>query len=116
MFTTIDLLLGYWQITMDEECKWKTTFICRYGTFQFEVVLMGLSNADATFQSMMDTILANVSNVKCYIDDVVAHSKTKEEHVEHIKMVMKNGLKLKLRKCFFMQPNVELLGHYVNKN
>ena len=33
IFTTIDLFQGYWQIRMDEACKEKTTFICRYGTF-----------------------------------------------------------------------------------
>ena len=118
IFTTIDLFQGYWQIKMEESCKKKTTFICRYGTYQFEVMPMGLMNSAATFQRMMDKILANVDNVRCYIDDVVIHSKTKEEHVTHLKTVFdllrKNGLRLRLKKCFFMQPRVELLGHYVD--
>ena len=79
---------------------------------------MGLMNSAATFQRMMDEILANVENVRCYIDDVVIHSKTKEEHMTHLETVFdllrKNGLRLRLKKCFFMQPRVELLGHFVD--
>ena len=120
VFTTIDLFQGYWQIKMDESCKEKTTFVCRYGTYQFEVMPFGLMNAGATFQRMMDQMLVNVSNVKCYIDDVVIHSATKEEHVGHLEKVLKllrdKGLRLRLKKCHFMQPRVELLGHYVDKD
>ena len=53
-----------------------TTFIFRYGTFQFEVTPFGLKNSGATFQGMMDNLFANVSNVKCYLDDVIVHSAT----------------------------------------
>lgn len=95
-------------------------FMCRYGTFQFEVMPFGLMNSGATFQRMMDTILANVSNVKCYIDDVVIHSATEEEHIGHLENVMKllkkHGLQMILKKCHFMQPSVELLGHYMDQD
>ena len=120
VFTTIDLFQGYWQIKMDESCKEKTTFVCRYGTYQFEVMPFGLMNAGATFQRMMDQMLVNVSNVKCYIDDVVIHSPTKEDHIGHLEKVLSllrnKGLRLRLKKCHFMQPRVELLGHYVDKD
>ena len=92
---------------MDEACKEKTTFICRYGTYQFEVMPFGLMNSGATIQRMMDNILANVSNVKCYIDDVVIHSATEEEHMVHLETVMKllrkHGFRMRLKKCHFMQ-------------
>ena len=42
IFTTLDLFQGYWQIKMDETCKEKTTFICIFGTYQFEVMPFGL--------------------------------------------------------------------------
>ena len=86
-FTNIDLFQGYWQILMDEICKEKTTFKCRYCTYQFEVMPFGLMNSGAIFQRMMDKMLANVENVKCYIDDVVIHSKTEEEHLQHLERV-----------------------------
>ena len=67
---------------------------------------------------MMDKILVNVDNVKSYINGVVTHSKTKEEHMTHLKTVFellrRNGMRLHLKKCFFMQPRVELLEHYAD--
>ncbi len=38
VFSTVDLFSGFWQIKMDEACKEKTTFVCKYGTYQFEVM------------------------------------------------------------------------------
>ena len=68
---------------------------------------------------MMDNILANVSNVKCYVDDVVIHSETEEGHVEHLEnvfaLLLKHGLRIRLKKCSFMQPRVELLGHCIDR-
>ena len=50
VFITIDLFQGYWLIKMDQACKEKAAFICRYGTLQFEVMPFGLMNSQATFQ------------------------------------------------------------------
>ncbi len=83
VFTTIDLFQGYWQIKMDETCKKKAAFICRYETFQFEVMSFGLMNSQATFQRMTDRILLNVANVRCCIDDDVIFSKNAKEHASH---------------------------------
>ena len=41
---------------MDENCKEKVAFVCRYGTFLFEVMLFGLMNLQTTFQKMIEMI------------------------------------------------------------
>ena len=63
--------------------KVKTSFTCRYGTFQFTVMPFGLSTAPATFQRMMNTIFFEMLDlgVLVYLDDVLIYSKTVEEHV-----------------------------------
>ena len=43
-----------------------------------------LKNSEEKFQEMMDSILVNLSNLKCYVDDVVIHSETEETHVKHL--------------------------------
>ena len=62
----------------------------------------------------------NIDNVRCYVDDVVIFSKNTEEHAAHLKNAFRilkdNGLRLRIKKCSFMQPRVELLGHIVDKN
>ena len=120
VFTTIGLFQGYWQIKIDETCKQKATFICRYGTFQFEVMPFDLMNSQATFQRMMDRILLNVENVRCYVDDVVIFSTNTEEHAIHLENIFRilrnDGLRLRIKKFSFMQPSVELLGHIVDRN
>ena len=40
VFSTLVLVQGYWKIKMDETCQEKTTFMCRFGTHQFEVMLL----------------------------------------------------------------------------
>ena len=63
--------------------KVKTSFTCRYGTFQFTVMPFGLSTAPATFQRMMNTIFFDLldQGVLVYLDDVLIYSKTVEEHI-----------------------------------
>ena len=77
-------------------------------------------NSQATFQRMMDRILLKVYYLRCYIDGVVIFSKKTEEHAMHLKNVFRilkdNGLRLRIKKCSFMQPSVELLEHIVDKN
>ena len=55
-----------------------------------------------------------------YLDDILVYSKLKEEHVRHVKLVLKklkkNNLLLKLEKCDFYKEEVEFLGHLVRVN
>lgn len=63
--------------------KVKTSFTCRYGTFEFTVMPFGLSTAPATFQRMMNNIFFDLLDhgVLVYLDDVLIYSKTVEEHI-----------------------------------
>lgn len=117
VFSTLDLFSGYWQVRMTQECKEKTTFVCRYGTFQFEVMPFGLMNAPSTFQRMMDYVFRDLLFVRVYLDDVVVFSDSMSSHVEHLfqvfEVMAKGGLKLKIEKCTFAQSQTKLLGHVV---
>ena len=80
---------------------------------------IGLKNSGTTFLRMMDNILVNVSNVKCYVDDIVIHSATAESQVKHLEnlfvLLLKHGPCIRLKKCLLMQPRMELLGHCIDK-
>ena len=69
---------------MKIEDKVKTSFTCRYGTFQFTVMPFGLSTAPATFQRMINTIFFEMldKGVLIYLDDILIYSKTINEHIK----------------------------------
>ena len=118
--TSLDLFSGYWQIRMAQQCKEMTTFVCRYGTYKFEVIPFGLLNAPSIFQRMMDTIVRGLPFVRVYLDDVVIFSKTLEKHLGHPQQVFdvieEAGLKLKLSNCIFAQAKIKWLEHVVDKS
>ena len=118
-FTTLDLASGYWQIALDEESKEKTAFISKKGLYQFEVMPFGLSNAGATFQRTMEYVLKGLTNVLCYLDDILVYSKTFKDHMDKLEKTFmsleKANLKLKPSKCIFCSERVEYLGFIVTK-
>ena len=80
----------------------------------------GLCNAPATFQRLMQVVLAGLEGKICfvYIDDILVCSKTFEEHLQHLEQVFerlrKAGLTLKPKKCSFLKKEVIYLGHVIS--
>ena len=101
-FSTLDLASGYWQVEVAEQDKPKTAFTTGKGHYEFNVMPFGLSNAPATFQRLMDLVLAGLQYEQClvYLDDVIVFSSTFEEHTSRLRSVfdslVKAGLKLKV--------------------
>ena len=81
---------------------------------------MGLCNAGATFQRLIDVVMAGLTFevALCYLDDLIIFSRTIEEHLERLRLVLDRlsgaGLKLKPSKCHLLQKSVEFLGHIVS--
>ena len=116
--TTLDLSKGYRQVPLRQEDREKTAFITQHGLFQFRVMPFGLQGAPATFQRMMDSLLRGLETYAvAYLDDVVIHSSTWEDHLQHIQMVLTRlreaNLTIKPKKCQFGMSNCTYLGHVV---
>ena len=80
--TTLDLTKGYWQVPMSQDDKAKTAFISPLGLMQFTVMPFGLSGAPATFQRLMDNILAGLEHIaRVCLDDIIVYGDTWEEHI-----------------------------------
>lgn len=117
----IDLLSGYWQIRMDEASIQKTAFNTLFGKYEFLAMPFGLSNAPATFQTLMNQILSPYLGRFCfvYLDDILIFSNTWEEHEHHLRTVLEtleqNELFVKGSKCVFGAEELEFCGHIVGR-
>lgn len=114
----IDLLKGFHQVPMDEMSKHLTAFSCWQGKFQYKRMPFGLRNAPATFQLLMQKVLAGLESFSLsYIDDIIIFSLTFHDHLSHISSVLSRltsyGLTVKKSKCCWFFKSFEFLGFVV---
>ena len=119
-FSTLDLVSGYWQIEINEEDKHKTAFVCEFGLYEFNRMPFGLTNAPSTFQRAMNNIFRSIlyKYVLVYLDDIIIYSETYEEHLQHLREVLKRvkkaNLRLNKKKCEFVKREIEYLGYIIS--
>nr|GEX50492.1 putative reverse transcriptase domain-containing protein [Tanacetum cinerariifolium] len=120
VYSKIYLRLGYHQLRVREEDIPKTAFRTRYGQYEFQVMPFGLTNAPAVFMDLMNRVCKPYLDkfVIVIIDDILIYSKNKQEHEEHLKLILellkKEELYAKFSKCEFWIPKVQFLGHVID--
>ena len=68
----------------------------------------------------METILQRLTNVQCYIDDILVTGTSEQEHLHNLEEVLKclseYGIQVhKMEKCAFFKDIVEYLGHLISE-
>ena len=133
VFSTLDALWGFWQLPVLEEDIEKTSMVTQFGSYEWVVLPMGLTNSPSTFQRVLSSYLMEAPEhdsdgatdltrpqrmnefVRVFIDDVLVFSKTEEQHYEHlirlltrlrqVKFIMKGS------KAQLFRRKVKFLGH-----
>lgn len=119
-FSVLDMAAGFHQIPIAKDSIEKTAFVTPDGQYEFLRMPFGLCNAPSVFQRAINTALKQFVDdfVLIYIDDVVIYSETVDQGIERLKVVLdalqKTGFSLNVKKCKFLQNEIEYLGRIVS--
>ena len=124
LFTKLDIRWGYNNICIRDGDQWKAAFKTNRGLFEPMVMFFGLTNAPATFQSMMNFIfreLINEGYVTIYMDNILIHTPNDLQLHRHVvndvlRILADHDLYLKPQKCQFEVTEVEYLGVIISED
>jgi hypothetical protein len=90
VFSKVDLCSGYHQIKIRSKDVPKTTFSTKYGLYEYLFMSFRLTNAPAHFMYLMNSIFMPELDkfVMVFIDDILIYSKSEEEHVRHLRIIL----------------------------
>ncbi len=94
VFTTLDLVSGYWQVLLTEDSKQYTAFSTPNGHYAFKKMSVGISGAPLTFQRLINSVFSGLigNSVFAFLDDVIIASKDVETYLQKLEEVL-NRLK-----------------------
>ncbi|XP_023806908.1 uncharacterized protein LOC105356774 isoform X2 [Oryzias latipes] len=121
IFTKLDLRNAYHLVRIKAGDEWKTAFNTPLGHFEYQVMPFGLTNAPAVFQNLVNDVLGDMINhfVFVYLDDILIFSRSKTEHVQHVRKVLlrllQNQLYVKAEKCEFHVTTTSFLGLVISE-
>jgi hypothetical protein len=121
IFSKIYMKSGYHQVRIKGEDIHKTTFRTRYRHYEFMLVAFGLTNAPATFMCLMNNVLSKFLDkfVLVFIDVILIYSKNREDHEEHLRLVLQvlreHQLYAKFRKGDFFQKKIHYFVHVLSE-
>ncbi len=107
IFTTLDLVSGYWQVPLTKKSKQYTAFSNPNGHYAFEKMPFCISGAPFTFQRLINSVFSGIigDSVFVFLDDLIIASKDFETYLQNLEEVLSRlksvGLSLKLSKLKF---------------
>ncbi|MEL6931000.1 MAG: RNase H-like domain-containing protein, partial [Cyanobacteria bacterium J06600_6] len=117
-FTKLDLRCAYLQIPVEEGSRKYTTINTHRGLFEFARLPFGVASAVGIFQRIVDNLFRDMPQVCAYLDDILITGKTLSDHLVNLEEVLRRldeaGLRLNRKKCVFLAPEVEYLGHRID--
>lgn len=121
-FTKFDVRWGYNNIRIRKGDEWKAAFVTSRGLFEPQVMFFGLTNSPATFQTLMNSIFADLiarGVVAVYLDDILIFTEDLDEHRRLVREVLQrleqHDLYLRPEKCEFERTSVEYLGMVISQ-
>ena len=120
VFSTMDLRSGYYHIALGKDSRAKTAFVRPCGKYKFLMVPVGLAQAPAYFQLLMNKVPESLSFAMTYVDDIIIFSNSEEEHLLYLEEVFhwlrKAGLKMKSSKFDFFKSDIHYLEQLISED
>jgi len=117
-FTKIDLADAYNQVRLGPKRRERVALSTHRGGLLQNVLPFGLSSAPGYFQQVIDEITSDLPGVAVYLDDIFCSGATAEAHLQNLRRLLERlrdkGLRCRLEKCTFAQPQVVYLGHVLS--
>jgi hypothetical protein len=89
------------------------------GHFQCVTSPMVLLGCPASFQHSMETVVNGIASIIMYINNLLVHSATNEEHLvtlnQVIKILVQHNIRINLQKCVFGIKEVSYLGFWLTE-
>ena len=117
-FSVLDAYMGFYQICLDENSSYMTTFSTPFGRYRHLRMPMGISSAPEIYQRAMDDIFGDLDGVEVVMDDILVHGSSAEDHTRRLEAVLmrarKVNLKLNSNKTKVAQSEVNYVGHLLS--
>jgi hypothetical protein len=117
--TVLDAKSFFYQWRVKPQDRHQLSVISHRGQEEFNVAVIGFKNSVSYVQRQIDTILRpQKAFARAYIDDVVVHSETLQEHCQHLREVLQVfkdvNISIKPEKSFVGFPSIRLLGQHID--
>ena len=120
-FSSLDLLSGYHQISVETNSREITAFSDGQNLYQYARMPFGVTNGPASFSRLVAVVLSGIpfDIAQAYLDDIIVSGRDFEDHLSNLELVFSrlsmHGLKLSAQKCSLFRSEVEYLGHLVGR-
>ena len=119
IFSGFDLTDGFYQMNMSPEAQDISAVTTPFGSFNWTAMAMGLAGSPTRFQQAADRWWSGLRNLSYYIDDVLVHSQTFEEHIQDLRRFLERArdmdIYLKPSKAFWAYTRINFLGHTLSE-
>lgn len=118
-FTKMDAKSGYWNLKLNDQSSFLTTFNTSFGRYRYLRLPFGLKSSQDEFQRKMDESYEGLEGVITLEDDILVFGKTREEHDRRLQAVLirsrERGIKLNKDKLETGLTQVRYFGHLLTQ-
>ncbi len=119
-FATLDARAGFWQVKLDEESSFLTTFSTPFGNYKFNRLPFGLNISTQVFQKIVGDFFKDTPGVELYVDDILIHAPDEATLQQRLRVVLdvcrEKNLRLNWRKCVLKKTEIKYLGFIISSD